>query len=61
MTMDFVRGFLGWCTLINFGILLYWFLAFTLARDRIYRFMAGGSGCPRNNSTPSTIAAWRSL
>ncbi|MEW6593350.1 MAG: DUF6868 family protein [Thermodesulfobacteriota bacterium] len=38
MTMESCRTMLGWCTLINMGILLYWFLIFTLARDWIYRF-----------------------
>lgn len=38
MTIETIRGMLGWCTLINLGILLYWFLAFILARDWVYRF-----------------------
>ena len=38
MTMATMRELLGWCTLINMGILLYWFLIFSLARDWIYRF-----------------------
>lgn len=29
--------FLVWCAAINYGILLVWFLAFTLAHDAIYR------------------------
>jgi hypothetical protein len=32
-----VQEFLLWCTLINYGILLVWFLAFTLAHDWIHR------------------------
>ena len=38
MTIETMRTVLGWCTLINMGILLYWFLVFTFARDWIYRF-----------------------
>lgn len=29
--------FLGWCVLLNYGVLSFWFLAFVCARDRIYR------------------------
>ena len=35
MTVDTLREFLGWCAVINFGVLLVWFLAFALARDFI--------------------------
>lgn len=38
MTIETIREMLGWCTLINMGILLYWFLLFTFARDWIHRF-----------------------
>jgi hypothetical protein len=38
MTIETIREMLGWCTLINMGILLHWFLIFTFARDRIHRF-----------------------
>ncbi len=37
MTVEIVRNVLAWCTLINLGILLYWFLFFTLAHDWVYR------------------------
>jgi len=36
MTLDIVRNALGWCTVINFGVLLAWLLLITLARDWVY-------------------------
>ncbi len=38
MTIELVRAVLGWCIIINMGILLWWFLWFMLAHDFIYRF-----------------------
>lgn len=32
-----LHAFLVWCAAINYGILLVWFLAFTLAHDAIHR------------------------
>ena len=37
MTIEIVREFLGWCTLINFGLLLWWFLWLLCAHDFVYR------------------------
>ena len=38
MTIDLVRDALLWCFIINMGILLWWFLFFTLAHDWVYQF-----------------------
>ncbi len=38
MTIDLVRNALMWCSIINMGLLLWWFLFFTLAHDWVYRF-----------------------
>ena len=38
MTIDLVRNTLLWCFIINIGILLWWFLFFSLAHDWVYRF-----------------------
>jgi len=38
MNPETTREFLLWCTVINYGILLWWFLAFKLAHNWIYRF-----------------------
>jgi hypothetical protein len=38
MSIELTRSFLLWCTVINYGILLVWFLVFTLAHDRMRRF-----------------------
>ncbi len=36
MTMEMTRKALLWCAVINYGILLVWFLFFVLAHDRMY-------------------------
>ena len=38
MTIELIRNALGWCALINMGLLLWWFLFFILAHDWMYRF-----------------------
>ncbi len=38
MTIDLVRDALLWCFIINIGILLWWFLFFTLAHEWVYQF-----------------------
>ena len=38
MTVEIVRDVLAWCSVINVGILLFWWLWFTLAHDFMYRF-----------------------
>lgn len=37
MPITLLLDTLLWCTLINLGLLVIWFLSFTLARDRILR------------------------
>ena len=37
MTLQEVRSALAWCTVINFGLLTWWFLFFSLAHDWTYR------------------------
>ena len=37
MNLELTREFLGWCTLINIGLLLYWSLMMLLARNFVYR------------------------
>ena len=38
MTINLVRDALLWCSVINIGLLLWWFLVLTLAHDWVYRF-----------------------
>jgi len=38
MSIELTRNFLLWCAVINYGILLVWFLVFTLAHDWMRRF-----------------------
>jgi hypothetical protein len=35
--MGIIQTWLGWCSLINIGILLLWFLFFSVAHDWVYR------------------------
>ncbi|MGA1205554.1 MAG: DUF6868 family protein [Opitutales bacterium] len=37
MTLEIIREILGWCTLINLGLLLWWGAAFFLMHDFVYR------------------------
>ena len=37
MSTELIRTFLLWCTVINYGVLLVWFLFFVFARDGIQR------------------------
>ncbi len=36
MTIETVRSFLGWCSIINIGLLFYWFLFIMFAHDWVY-------------------------
>jgi hypothetical protein len=38
MSIDFLRRVLLGCAVVNYGILLVWFLVFILARDWLRRF-----------------------
>ncbi len=33
MSMEIVRRFFLWCTVVNYGVLLVWFLVFVFAHD----------------------------
>ena len=37
MTLESIHAALAWCTVINLGLLIVWWLLFTLAHDWIYR------------------------
>ena len=38
MTLEVLHAVLGWCVVINAGLLAWWFLFFWLAHDWMYRF-----------------------
>jgi Family of unknown function (DUF6868) len=40
LTIEVIRNFLLWCTVINYGILLVWFLFFVFGHEWIYRMHA---------------------
>jgi hypothetical protein len=37
MTLEILRDVLGWCTLINIALMLWWVLVILFARDFVYR------------------------
>ena len=37
MTIEIIRNFLAWCSVINIGLLLFWWLWFMLGHDFIFR------------------------
>ena len=37
MTIAVTRNFFLWCTVINYGVLLVWFLVFVFAHDWMFR------------------------
>ena len=38
MTIEIIREVLAWCTVLNYALLLLWFLFFSLAHDWLYSF-----------------------
>ena len=38
MNLEIIRDLLAWCSVINIGVLIFWFLFFMLAHDWIYRY-----------------------
>ena len=38
MTIETMSEVLGWCSIINIGILLWWFFALTVLHDLVYKF-----------------------
>jgi len=49
MTVELIRNVLGWCTVINYGLLLFWFVFFMLARDWIYQLHGRWFNISRQN------------
>ncbi len=37
MSIELLKGFFGWCALVNYLVLLIWFLMFCCARDWVYQ------------------------
>lgn len=38
MAFETIRAILAWCTTINLGLLILWFVLFVLAHDWTYRY-----------------------
>lgn len=54
MNIDLISYVLGWTALINYGILLLWFLFFHWHTIGFIIFMASGSPCRLSALTPFT-------
>ena len=37
MTLASLQSLLGWCAVINFGVLMLWFVLYASAKDLLYR------------------------
>lgn len=37
MSIELIQAALGWCTVINLAVLLWWFVWYALARDTVLR------------------------
>ena len=37
MSIELARDFLLWCAIVNYGVLIWWFLVFVLAHDWMLR------------------------
>jgi hypothetical protein len=37
MTLTMLQSLLGWCALINFGVLMLWFVLYASAKEWLYR------------------------
>ena len=37
MDLQMIKEFLFWCSIINFGVLLIWFITFVSAADYVYK------------------------
>lgn len=61
MSIETLRDMLQWCAIINYGVLLLWFLAFILARDSMHRLHGQLFRMRRINSTWFTTREWRSI
>ena len=51
MTMEVIRAALGWCAIINIGVLLWWSLFMLFAGDFVYRMHGKWFPMPRERFT----------
>ena len=59
MNIETVRRVLLWCTVINYAILVVWFLAFMLAHDSLYHLHASWFIFPGSSLTCFTTRGFR--
>jgi hypothetical protein len=58
MTIEVTRTFFFWCTAINYGVLLVWFLVFVFAHGWIQRIHGRWFRLPVTSSTLFTTPGW---
>ena len=61
MSLELTPDFLLWCTLINFGILLMWFMWFVFAHDWVLEFHGKWFRLSREQFDAIHYAGWPSL
>ena len=37
MTVEILRDFFGWCSVMNYGLLVVWFFGIVVARDWVFK------------------------
>jgi hypothetical protein len=58
MIIETMRAVLGWCSIINMGLLLWWFFAIMVLCDWVYKFHSNPlweNACRRFYLTPGFI------
>ena len=58
MTMNEIKDFLLFCTIVNYVMLLIWAGAFILAHDWMYRLHSRWFKIPLKHSMPFITQAW---
>ena len=61
MSIELTRNFLLWNMVLNYGILLVWFLVFVMVHDSLKQWHGRWFVCPMNSSMPFTIWECRSI
>jgi hypothetical protein len=60
MNIEMARSFFLWCTVINYGLLIFWALLFLGAHDWFHRPPANGHAYPSSSSMCCTSPGSRS-
>lgn len=56
MSLDTARSFLFWCSVMNFGVLLFWFGLATIGREWLHRLLGRWFALPRESFDAINLA-----